>query len=536
MGRYRRIGQILGIVTLVISVVTLSGCGTPQTYAESESHTLAVKNNIHEANQHQKDASPPVVVKDDYYIDHEKVSLKRAPTWLNNRITIRGDNLPFQFYASKILKGTPEFVHYDHSVNKNENVSMNYSGSVKGAMNSLAAKSGYAYEVEDDRVNWSDFMTKTFNIAFMPGSAKYLIGREKGEQDMMGTSGSSGGGGGGGGGTDQTTYVGGDINGKQFSNLQGDLSVWKDISSTIKGMLSPDGNMTVAESTTSVTVYDHPQNIRQIEKYVTHLNEELSRQVLLQVKVLEIQLNKQFNYGVDWNLVEGNLVIAGNNASPVNFTPLGNTTATAAGYGLVSTSRLSNAATFGLSAPYTNPAEAVVQAIAQQGTLNVVTEPSVVTLNNQLATISITTQTGYLASSAVTFGSSSSADTGSDLGQNELTPGEAITGFTMYILPKIKEGKVYLQITSNLSDLTSIQNISSGQQFIQVPNIDSKQFNVRSVVPSRDTLVIAGFKETGDQTGTSNFFFTDLLGGKGATQSNTEVIILITPIILKNYT
>jgi hypothetical protein len=65
-----------------------------------------------------------------------------------------------------------------------------------------------------------------------------------------------------------------------------------------------------------------------------------------------------------------------------------------------------------------------------------------------------------------------------------------------------------------------------------VPNVTQKQFNQRSVIASGSTLILAGFKQVQNQTGAMQLLDSQALGGKAATQSNSETIILITPIIL----
>ena len=95
---------------------------------------------------------------------------------------------------------------------------------------------------------------------------------------------------------------------------------------------------------------------------------------------------------------------------------------------------------------------------------------------------------------------------------------------------------VSLQKVSNEPNGTQNSNSSTNNQYsaIEVPTIDSKEFNQRSVVQSGSTLIIAGYKKLADETQNAKMFGISALGGQGATQNNVETLVLISPIILQS--
>ena len=185
----------------------------------------------------------------------------------------------------------------------------------------LATKAGYVYSVYRDTITWNAFVTRTYDIAFMPGGTDYLMGKA-----------SSGGGsasvaGGGGGGGAVVNYVSSDSSDDEYSNLKGTLSVWKDIETTIKELLSPDGKVIVSEATTSVTVRDKPSNINLVSQYVANLNKSLAKQVLVKVQVLEVNLENDLNYGINWQIISNafhntRYLFNGNYGTPISITAL----------------------------------------------------------------------------------------------------------------------------------------------------------------------------------------------------------------------
>ena len=197
------------------------------------------------------------------------------PMWLFHHVSVHGNDLSLAFFVDKILAGTHKIAAYDTSVDKNQLLSMNYSGSIGGALNVLQAKTSYAYSVSDDILTWSAFQTKTVDISFMPGSSTYLLGKKAQQETNAST-------------TDAAASTGSN----QYSNLQGALSVWDDLAKTLDKLKSKQGKVVVSQATTSVTMRDHPSNIREMAIYLENLNRELSRQVALKVQVLEIDLNQ----------------------------------------------------------------------------------------------------------------------------------------------------------------------------------------------------------------------------------------------------
>ncbi len=451
------------------------------------------------------------------------------PSWMNNSISMHGQSMPFNFWVNKALQQTGAVMSYQEDMNRNVPLSFDYTGTIRGALDKLASISGYAYTVEGNSVSWQEFVTQTFDVSFVPGASQYMMGGQAGNTNPNYSNVAAG--------TSSANVTTGEMLGNQYSNMQGNLSVWSDLEKTIKDMLSPDGKVMVSQATTTITVRDHPQNVSTVAEYLASMNKDLSRQVVLQVQVLQINLNKSFSYGIDWNMIQGQIEAqggVGGNVDGTLFTSLG---ADATALGGIQPTGLG----WGILGNGLN--KILLTALQQQGDLSVVTQPRVVTLNNQVAQIAITTQKTYLASLTTT----NTVNVGS---QVSLTPGVVNTGFTLYVLPKIMGRDVYLQLTSELSNLDSLTTFTSGGSTsgstststqnstasIQEPTVSSKSFNQRTMVPSGACLVLAGFRQVTNETNKASYFGIDPLGGRGAQQNNTEIIVIITPTIVGDTT
>lgn len=526
--------QLFQFISIMITCALLTSCATPPMYYDSQDNVSNTKDKISQdrkaIDQQAKSAEDAVVYKDSMYVDNQAINLSEQPTWLNNKITVHGSSLPFSFYSRQVITDPNVITTYQTDLEQNKPITLNYTGSVEGALQVLSAKTGYTYEIHNNGIYWQEYITKTFDIAFLPGDAEYLVGKSTGGSSSSGGSASSG----GSGSSSATVIQGSPGNADdEYNNIQGKMSVWDDMGSTIKSMLSKNGSVIISQSTTSVTVHDTPERVQAIAAYIKQLNTNLSKEVMIKVQVLDISLDKAFNYGINWALAakfigESTFKFNGNFSQPISLSPLSGAGASATGMGVTSASGSS----------------VLINALSQQGTVSVATEPTIVTTNNQVASLNLLSQVGYLAQIANT--SSDSQQSGGQT-QTTLTPGSVSTGLTLYILPKVIGNHIYMQISSDLSDLLEIRDLYSStsttgasttidqvQNMIQVPDINSKSFNQRSIVKSGTTLILAGFTQLTNQANESKMFGSAALGGKGAEQKDEETIVLVTPYILNS--
>ena len=516
----------LKLCIVMLCATLLSACNGFQLYDNTRQNVRSVQTQMDDMQSNY--ATLPVTRYSSASAQLPPARWLSQPSWMHKSIVVRGKNMSFDIWNSRILGQTGANIAYQAGMNKNATLSMDYSGTVRGALDKLAATTGYAYVVDGNTVNWSEFVTKTFDISFMPGAAQYSMGGQAGGTNAVSTNNTA------------SNITNGQTMTNQFSNLQGNLSVWNDIEKSIKSMLSKEGSVVVSQATTTVTVRDHAENVRLISDYLASMNKDLSRQVALQVQVLQINLDKAFSYGINWNMISGRIHALGDNSINLRggiggaeqgtgnlLTSLGNDLTQLGGIGATGVGVISG-----------SNQKFLLDALEQQGNVSVVTQPTVVTLNNQVAQIAITTQKSYLAS----ITSTNTAQVGN---QVSLTPGTVTTGFTLYTLPKIMGNNVFLQLTSELSSLDSLNTFSantgtvsntsqSGANQIQQPTVTSKSFNQRTMVPSGATLILSGFRQVTNQANKSSFFGIDPLGGKGAQQNNKEIIVLITPMIMGN--
>lgn len=521
--------------------ILLAGCDSIALWKQTNKEYDKDNTKIQSENANVKKPPAPVADKNEAYVDTKPISLNREPSWYSAPVTINASGLPFSFYVTQLLGTTSVQVHMDPGVNPARPVNMRYTGTVKGALEELAAKSGYYYDYDLDKnaITWSALETKTFDISFIPGVSKYSVGVMGGSNTIAGGSSSSSSS--SSGGTTATTS-GIDVTATgEYSNLGNDnLSVWDDIKNTITTLLSPKGKMSVSQATTTVTVRDRPANVSDITRYLDQMNKILSKQVHFEVQILDVTLNKQFQYGINWQQVAYNI---GSGGGDVSFSA--NLSGAAGGILTVPNSAVGAATYNGGAKSKWAGTTVILNALEQQGKVSIINQPSLTTLNDQVAQLAILNQQSYLASQTNTITSGANS-TASGFSQQSLTPGIVNSGLQLYLLPKIQDDKIYLQISSTLSTLTAINIVSQTGQTtaqggtppenttsaIQVPVLSQKNFNQRNVLRNGQTLVLAGYKGLTDANQKDSVAGLTALGGMAAASNNEELVVLITPIIV----
>ena len=411
-------------------------------------------------------------------------------------------------------------------------VHIDYGGPASGLLDVVASRFGTHWTYTGDSILFYNLETRTFELDAIPGdsalAASVMGGGQSGSSG--GASGGSGGapsgggaggaagGGMGAGGAAGGSTSSGDASGSQTS-VTSTLSVWNDIKSAVNSMLSSSGKAVVTPATGTIMVTDDPVYVARIAKYIEQENEILSKQVLLEVKVLSISRTDADQYGINWNAVfnslSKNVGITATNAFPAG-----------PGVGSLAMNILPTAG--GTNLRQFAGSGAIINALSTQGKVSLVTSSTIVTLNNQPVPIQVGTQTSYLAmiSNMVT------ANVGST---SSLTPGVVQTGFNMNLLPHLLDGRrLMLQFSVNISSLKALNTVSSGGSTIQVPEVDSRDFLQRVSMRSGETLLLSGFEQTAanlNKQGIGSADNTALGGGVSASKTRDIVVIMITPVI-----
>jgi len=390
-----------------------------------------------------------------------------------------------------------------------------YSGKLSGLLDIVAARYGVFWEPDGENgIRLFKTKSQTFRLAALPGDSS--MSSKVGTQASGGSSGGGSGGAGGAGGGAMAGTATSNSNAEQSSGIKFDgLSVWSAIENGIRTMLSTDGKVVVSPATGTVTVDDAPPVLEKVAEFIRDQNIALKRQVLLNVRVLSVELNDSDSYGINWDAVYRNLSSGANLA--LNSASGLASGANSLSFNIVKTDSIWDGT------------KVMLEALSKQGRVSQITSASIVTINNQPAPLQVGRQRSYLASSTTTIGTGGAGNT------TTLQPGVVSTGFSMSVLPHILDGgKLMLQYSADISALVGIQTVSSGGSSIQTPEVDTRNFLQRVMIGNGETLALTGFEQFGANGNKQGIGSAEnvLLGGSvNAANTKSVIVVLIQPVM-----
>ncbi len=280
----------------------------------------------------------------------------------------------------------------------------------------------------------------------------------------------------------------------------------------------------------------HAENnlIDESARFLEAVEGSVQRQVLIEAKIVEVTLNKDYQLGVNWaavlnptaaftGLLPGVLGVAQPSAGLAPGTPLNQNVNPSLGsfqYGV------SNGK-FGV----------LLDALSRQGQLRVLSSPRLSTLNNQKAVIRVVREDVYFTqSSMASIGFGGNVTTQNII--NQIVP----IGVVMEIIPQIGSGgDITLSVNPSISELVEVKTFaaSSGAAVSTQPVIDRRDLDTVAKVKSGQTLLIAGImreRRSEDLRGTPWLMNLPLVGAafRRTEQSSqrTELVIMITPTLM----
>lgn len=490
------------VLILLISLPLMFACSSLENY---EATRRAAEGRLQAAYALPSDnASPTRIVRDHgYFVPPLQLPEKSGPGWFNLNLEFAFDQYPLMQALQDITTPLGVSVRLLDQIDAQQPISMRHHGTVGEAIEQIALLTGLSFVADERLVTWRQYEMAEFDVAFLAGATNFFLGADGQERGATANIG---------GGSQVAFNSGLSDESPQYLNFASEsLSVWDDLESALALLLSENGEIAVNQSSTSVLIRDLPQHVAQVREYLIQQNERLTRQVAIDVQVIEVTFNDSKQAGIDWDLIYQ--MTSGSGV--VNLLSGSNSSSTAG-------------ATLGYqrqSGPMAG-ASALISALNQQGVVEVSNHPRLVTLNNQISKIILEDNVTYLASS----GTSSTANVGtSDL----LIPGVVRTGFELYVLPKVANGQVLLQLSTSLSDLRSIDEVRSGEMIIQTPQTSRKKFFMKAIVANQETLLISGLENSRQQWEQNSSFGSWLLGGKRQNhRQHSETLLLLTPRIL----
>ena len=257
----------------------------------------------------------------------------------------------------------------------------------------------------------------------------------------------------------------------------------------------------------TLLVYATPYEYQKIERILNKLD-VVATQVLIEASIVEVTLRDDLEYGLEWAF-DNNL---GGGDSGRGLLDLGGGLQPQAGFSYT----ITNSA---------GAVKAVLNALAEDSLINVISTPSVMVLDNHTASIHVGDQQPIQSQSTVTNGGNV---------QNSITYKD--TGVKLTVTPSVNDGGlVTLDIEQSVTDVGPVDAATRQRSFLE-RNVSS-----RVAIRSGESVVLGGLirdNETEGQSGVPVLKDIPLVGSLFSTttmaSTRTELLIFITPRVMES--
>ena len=402
------------------------------------------------------------------------------------------------------------------------------------------------YTLENNILKISFIETKTYSIDYIISARKSIGSTDILLSSSQATGSNSSGGGQSGQGTSlgqgSTQITKNNTSGIKIESLD-EVKFWEELDLELQRVLNRPTDFYQAEAPIVnknaglVTVTATVRQQQRLEKYLKELQKKIQYQVLIDVRMMSVTLSNAKTNGVDWSQIYAlqNLSIHIDRLDAQNvstFDTDGNIlTGGTAGYsGPVSLIKMTGG----------NTINELVKFLSTQGDVHAISNPKVLTLNNQPALITVGTEYFYkIQNSTILAGSSAGTSTTT---QNEEV-NSIFAGVLLDITPEISnDNTITLKINPSVS-ATRIKLSSdetSQQKRSMPPDLDRRQLASVVTVKDGNSIVIGGLIDKNENYSTSKVPLLGDIPGLGylfkyeeKTIDTTELVIVIEPHIIK---
>ncbi len=319
---------------------------------------------------------------------------------------------------------------------------------------------------------------------------------------------------GNGGGEDSTTM-----------DFTSDFQFWQKIESQINSILDRNrgdkenkAKALINQDAGMVTVTGNKKQLNSVERYIKEMMRRLHKEILIEAKLIEVTYDGSKTNGVDWSKFQ--LGINGTSDA--------------------TRERTAGILTRGFREPnyligYNFSMNGLIKFLKTQGNVKIVSDPKVMTLNNQPAVINVGTEVNYRYDD----GSTTSVSNGTTTTTPSYTTDSTFVGVTLDITPQVtSDNFIMLKINPIVSEISKEHIDSNGVPFL-APDIKIKQLSSVVKVKDGNKILIGGLinkntsiKKTSVPLLSSIPFIGQAFKSDAKVVTNSELIIVLIPHIV----
>ena len=279
-----------------------------------------------------------------------------------------------------------------------------------------------------------------------------------------------------------------------------------DVQQQLPQFLSSGGKMITHPQHNSFVVVDRPEVLAAIDEFVASADSR-ERQVMIEAHLVEVALDKRDEFGFSWTWLDPKF-------SGEHFT------------GTVAQTLLPESTSFRVALGNEH-FSSIFQALQTHGNTNLLSSPTITTLNNKEAKVEITENIPYIQATTTIDSGGSGGTTTSTETVEFITVGVKLT-----VLPEIgQDGYIKMKVTPEVSEAPT--------RYMGIPVVEKRSADTTLLVRSEQTMVLGGLiRENMADTErrvpilSSIPILGNLFKSKDKTRVKMELLIFITPRIM----
>ena len=279
--------------------------------------------------------------------------------------------------------------------------------------------------------------------------------------------------------------------------------LWKEIEEGLKAISSGKGRLVINKVSGSILAVDLPQNLARMAQFLEIVEGSAQRQVMIQASIIEVTLSDEYQMGLNWAALNvGDFSVLSQTINP-----------------------LDKIFQIGISG---RGYSALLDAMSQQGKIDVLSSPKVSALNNQPAVIKVAREDVFWERESVS---------GAEGVLSSSTPHWITVGILLKVTPQIgSDGLIIMDIHPSITEKVG-ESVSSEGDI--APILDVRETNTVVRVRDGTTIIIAGLLQKRNIKEVTSVPFLGKIPLLGAIfrkttkdEKKTELVIMLTPTVV----
>jgi MSHA biogenesis protein MshL len=430
------------------------------------------------------------------------IEMPKARKAADERFNLSFSNAPAQQFFMSIVSGT----RYNMMVHPD--VTGTISATLKDvtlfeALDAVRELYGYEYKVDGTRI-----YIKPLTLQTSIFRVNYLNYSRKGMSDIRVTSGSVSDSSSNTQGTNTTAVTSGTTGSTTRSLDSSKISTtsnnnfWAELRTSLEAIVgNKDGRSVVISPQSGVVVIRAmSEELRNVSAFLKATQLSVDRQVILEAKIMEVELNDGFQSGINWAsfinrgnsktsvgfLTPGTSLSASGTLTTTGDTGLSATAGSALGLGSKAAGSL-----FGLAFQNSHFA-ALISFLESQGTVHVLSSPRIATMNNEKAVLKVGTDEFFVTKITTTPGTTGTTTTQAT-SSVEVQP--FFSGVSLDVTPQIDENdNITLHVHPSVSKVSTVEktiDLGTNVGTMILPLASSAVSETDSVVRGQNGSIIA---------------------------------------------